>query len=779
MTVEHRATPDPPAKPPASPRPRIFLSTVSREFRSLRAEIAKVVRHLGYDPVSMDDWSAAHGELRSWLRRQLETCDGIIHLAGLAYGAEPDDHAPAAHGLPDDTPRYSYTQYEWHYAQAIGLKSWLILPGPACTRDTAPDQLDIPEDSAHPEPVSYQNERRLWQAEHIARLKARNHIHHQPADDHELHKLLDSLHDHAAEMREKFGQWQGFVSEYLARMSRKVDHVQRDTRSLRKAALFGMAALVLVTGGVYLIWEQTRQTGQDIEQTRNEITEIKDIYAKERKLMALILGRSNKRLKDWPDMPPAKRFELALEEIAADQEIPLRELRDMLDLYVARVEADPDAGAEDKYYVLMRRQAFGDAAQLARSEAGNAEQRMRQHAARKDAAQALARQVAAQEDEERRRAMDFYSMEGSASFAAAKYEDALIAHQKAAALVDKEAEPVMWAEVQNMAALVLLELARYSEAEPLVEEVARIRSEHIGPDAPETVTSLSHLAIILHATNKLTEAEMVMKMVLLLDEENHGKDHPAVARDLNDLARVLQDMNRLPEAEPLYLKALSIDEVAYGPWHPVVARDLINLATLYQATNRLAEAEPLMRRALEINEARFGASHPSVAIILNNLAGLLKATNRLAEAEPLYRRALAIDEAIYGPENPTLARGLNNLASLLHDTNRLAEAEPLMRQALATNEASYEPDHPIIASNLNNLARLLQTTRRLAEAEPLMRRAVKILLIFQARNGHPHPQRENAIGNYTHLLQDMNVPEAGIAARMRELEAEARAEAGR
>ncbi|HRK16983.1 MAG TPA: DUF4062 domain-containing protein, partial [Prosthecobacter sp.] len=352
-------------KPPASPRPRVFLSTVSREFKTLRAYIAKVVRHLGYDPVSMDDWSAAHGELRAWLRAQLESCDGIIHLAGLAYGAEPETHDPAAHGLLDDTPRYSYTHYEWHYAQAIGLKSWLILPGADCTRDTAPEALDLPEDPAHPDPAAYQSERRLWQAAHLARLQAANHVHHHPANDHELHRLLDTLHDHAAEMRERFGQWQGFVTDYLARMEGKVDRVQRDTRHLRKAALLGLAALMLVAGGVSLVWRQARQTGDDIAETRKEISEIKDIHARERKFMALILGKANERLKDWESMTPAMRFDLALDEIAADQKIPARELRDMLDLYVARVEADPDAEAEDKFYALMRRQAFGEAGRWA------------------------------------------------------------------------------------------------------------------------------------------------------------------------------------------------------------------------------------------------------------------------------------------------------------------------------------------------------------------------------------------------------------------------------
>jgi tetratricopeptide (TPR) repeat protein len=163
-----------------------------------------------------------------------------------------------------------------------------------------------------------------------------------------------------------------------------------------------------------------------------------------------------------------------------------------------------------------------------------------------------------------------------------------------------------------------------------------------------------------------------------------------------------------------------------------------------------AQAEPLMRRALAIDEASFGAEHPNVARDLNNLAQLLKATNRLAEAEPLMRRALAIDEAGFGAEHPEVAAGLNNLAQLLQATHRLAEAEPLMRRALAIDEASFGAQHPNVARGLNNLAQLLQDTNRLAEAEPLMRRA---LAIDEVSFGAEHPEVAVDLNNLALLLQ--------------------------
>jgi tetratricopeptide (TPR) repeat protein len=134
------------------------------------------------------------------------------------------------------------------------------------------------------------------------------------------------------------------------------------------------------------------------------------------------------------------------------------------------------------------------------------------------------------------------------------------------------------------------------------------------------------------------------------------------------------------------------------------------------------------------------------------------------------RRALAIDERSFGADHPDVARDLNNLALLLQATNRLGEAEPLMRRALAIDERSFGADHPKVAIRLNNLARLLQDTNRLVEAEPLMRRGLRILVEFQGRSGHEHPNFQVARANYASLLEGMGESPDAIAGRMEEVE---------
>ena len=158
-----------------------------------------------------------------------------------------------------------------------------------------------------------------------------------------------------------------------------------------------------------------------------------------------------------------------------------------------------------------------------------------------------------------------------------------------------------------------------------------------------------------------------------------------------------------------------------------------------------------------------GIAEPT-ANLLGRLARLFHAKARYARAEPFYRRALAIAEARFPANDPRIATCLNNLAQLLQATNRLGEAEPLMRRAIGIFETSYGKDHPEVATALNNLAQLLQATNRLGEAAPLMRRMVTIFLQFQRDTGHPHPNRDAAIGNYWRLLEGRGKSQDEIAA---------------
>ena len=134
-----------------------------------------------------------------------------------------------------------------------------------------------------------------------------------------------------------------------------------------------------------------------------------------------------------------------------------------------------------------------------------------------------------------------------------------------------------------------------------------------------------------------------------------------------------------------------------------------------------------------------------------------------AHAEAVSRYA---DEA--GLAEPT-SRLMDRLVTYWQARGQFRAAEPLFRRALAINEQSYGPDHPTVAICLNNLALLLRATNRLGEAEPLYRRAVQILIEFQRRTGHEHPNFRVVAANYRDLLEAVGKTPEQVEAQVDEL----------
>jgi tetratricopeptide (TPR) repeat protein len=231
-------------------------------------------------------------------------------------------------------------------------------------------------------------------------------------------------------------------------------------------------------------------------------------------------------------------------------------------------------------------------------------------------------------DDQKQQGRELAMLEGTAALARFRQSPkpewnarALAAFQRAMALADPNSatEWRAWTDSAVSAASVLKDLARYSEAEPLLRDCLQRREANTGPNSPDVASVLNNLANLLQDTNHLAEAETLLRRALAIYERSYRPDHPAIATVLNNLAGLLQTTNRMGEAEPLFRRAIAIFEGAYGSDHPKVATNINNLANLLQVTNRLSEAEPLLRRAIVIDERSYGPDHPVVAIRLNNL----------------------------------------------------------------------------------------------------------------------------------------------------------------
>jgi tetratricopeptide (TPR) repeat protein len=273
--------------------------------------------------------------------------------------------------------------------------------------------------------------------------------------------------------------------------------------------------------------------------------------------------------------------------------------------------------------------------------------------------------------------------------------------------------------------------AAYSAARPLLERALAIREKALGPEHPDTATSLNNFARLLKEQGDLAAARPLVERALAIREKALGPEHPDTATSLNDLALLLKEQGNLAAARPLNERALAIYEKALGPEHPYTATSLNNFALLLRGQGDLAAARPLFERALAIRKKELGPEHPYTATSLNNFALLLRDQGDLAAVRPLFERALAIHEKALGPEHPRTAASLNNLASLMRHQGDLVAARPLFERALAIREKALGPEHPDTNRSRCDLARLLMTSghakEALGPAETALRANEKVL----------------------------------------------------
>lgn len=327
---------------------------------------------------------------------------------------------------------------------------------------------------------------------------------------------------------------------------------------------------------------------------------------------------------------------------------------------------------------------------------------------------------------------------------------------KGGELIDKEAEPVFWADYHEEIADHHLEHADWDRAEYFVNEIVDIHEEHSGEESMELANALLLWCRLLYlAKADFSGTASVSKRAIEIFKP-HGESK-GLATSMSHHAMALSELGQFEKAEQLMRHSLIIHENIYGEDDPEFAIGLHNLAWLLHSTKRTLEAKSLMKRALEISERAFGNEHPQVAASLGNLALLLQDTNNPNEAESMLLRALEIDEKTLGRTHPDVAIRLNNLAELLRDTNRLSEVEPLIRRALAIDEQAFGNDSPRVAIHLNNLAQLLGMTNRHAEAESLMWRQLETFAGYTKNTGLPHEHLRASIGNYLNLVIQMGV----------------------
>lgn len=287
------------------------------------------------------------------------------------------------------------------------------------------------------------------------------------------------------------------------------------------------------------------------------------------------------------------------------------------------------------------------------------------------------------------------------------------------------AQPEIEAEVRAAIGRSYRGLGLFGEAEEQMVATLETRRRALGPTHPETLRSMSELALVRADRGELDSAAQLYREALELQTQTLGADHPDTLGTANDLANLLMDRSEYDEAETLLRRVLDSAGDNEEDWPTEILVTRANLAYLLQNQGQLDEAEAEYLAAIEGLQLRLGEKHPQVLDVMNNLATLLMETGRLDEAESIARQTLRLRREVLGDSHPWVLHSINNLAAILHGQGKLDEAEPLYREALESNRRLLGNDHPETLTAANNLAFLYEDRGQVAEAERLYRMVVE------------------------------------------------------
>lgn len=741
------------------PKPRIFISTVSKELRSARQLVANTLTFLGFEPVWQDVFGAEQGDLREVLRRKIADCDGLVQLVGQRFGFGPTDPAK-------DPAAISYTQYELLHAREIGKKVWPVL--------LTPDfHTDEPNDES---PAMRENQQRYR---------------HRLQQGGDLYQNADDL---------------GAVETIVLKLRQPLDEIRASWEKERKRAvrfrvLVGTGVLLLVAAaaaGLELGWwikKDTAQTASSSAQTEKKLDAVLDRNQKMEQALAKLADAEIHARESGPKLTPDQLRQKAYAQLESDLGLPAGSLEKQLPAFALEMYNRTDSNPLQRARAAYALNKFAEAEQLF------------VESAKQEPAAPPANPQAA----EKARTQRLVSFVGAGESARARtqYDQALTHFREAEALASADRDFEQWLGVENRIGRALSLLGKYRDEEthmakvwdacvkagkteePLAlaahrqwaialyesgnpqraeeeyRKIIDIQNRTLGNLHAETLSTCCDLANALLAEDKAVEAEAQFQVVLkayLLNKENDdpdvlavrdnlanalfaqgkleesaaehqavatlrervlGPDHPDTLTSKANLAGTLEEMGKSAEAERIHRQVLQAQQRILGPEHPDTLMTRMNLANSLHSLGRDEEAEKEQRAVLAIMQRVLGPGHPTTLMDQGNLGVSLAALNRHAEAEAEYRAILKYVPSSLPPDSNTAILAYVGVGNALFSQNKFAAAEPEFRTALDLREKKLGPTHPDTLATAYSLALDLASQNRKAEARPYAKRAAE------------------------------------------------------
>jgi hypothetical protein len=258
------------------------------------------------------------------------------------------------------------------------------------------------------------------------------------------------------------------------------------------------------------------------------------------------------------------------------------------------------------------------------------------------------------------------------------------------------------------------------------EQVLDLHRQVLGPEHPDTLTSMNYLAGTLGALGDIAGARTLQEQVLDLRRRILGPEHENTLIAMGNLAETLRAQGDLASARTLHEQELDAFRRILGPEHPDTLIAMGNLAGTLGELGDLASARTLHEQELDAFRRILGPEHPDTLIAMGNLAGTLGELGDLASARTLHEQELDASRRVYDSEHPHTLGSVHNLAETLRLQGDLANARTLHEQALDGRRRVLGPEHPDTLTSMNNVALTLFGQRDFVGARTIQEQTLDI-----------------------------------------------------
>lgn len=212
----------------------------------------------------------------------------------------------------------------------------------------------------------------------------------------------------------------------------------------------------------------------------------------------------------------------------------------------------------------------------------------------------------------------------------------------------------------NMASY-LLHQGQWNDAEKLQLKAVELRIEVLGPDHPDTLSSMNTLASTYQYQGRLEQAAKLGVQVIERSNTRLGLNHPDTLNIMNNLASIYQAQGRWEEAEKLLVLVIERSKARLGADHPIKLNSMNILASICHAQGRWEEAERLGVQVMEAFTAKHGTDHPNTLISMSHLAHTWKRMGKNSAATALMVDCVRLMELKLGANHPRTQSSISSL----------------------------------------------------------------------------------------------------------------------